>query len=617
MMKRIVAMVLCLVCLALCFTACGNKDDKGASIRMYLSEPVYDVDPLNAFDNQATLQIVSLIFEGLFTADEDGDVKKALVDDYEYEVDKELGTYKLILTLRETKWSDGVPVTASDAQYAFLRLFSSAVNHPAVGMLFDIKNARTIAAGEDSVDHLAVTVTDPQTLEIEFEKDIDIDAFLPVLTSPALYPLRADKIDTGKVETPEGNIESVWSKIGDEIVCSGPFMINSMDDKAKDGFMLERNGYYYRDREKDDYDKYVRPYRIIVDYSTPAIDQLKNYNTGEVGNIYYMGYIPLAARTDEYADILKKLDVTNSNSTHVYYMNQAVAPFDNASVRKALSLALDREEMAKALVYADAADALVPQSILYRADKGATFRDKAESYLQTAANINEAKQLLSSAGINASSYSFTLTVNGISEEQVKLGEMAVAAWKALGFKVTLNKLGIEPIIKVEKGESEEDNKEVATGAYKSLYREALQSGSFDVIGLDLVSTAPTAMSYLAPFAAAFSGNGYSASVNGEGKTVYSINPHVTGYNSADYNAKIDAAQNAKNEKERAKLLVEAEAILMNDLPVIPVVYNKNTALDGKKLSGVKAGFFCPHVLTDAKLSGYRKVAIREGFVEED
>ena len=125
------------------------------------------------------------------------------------------------------------------------------------------------------------------------------------------------------------------------------------------------------------------------------------------------------------------------------------------------------------------------------------------------------------------------------------------------------------------------------------------------------------MSYLAPFAAAFSGNGYSASVNGEGKTVYSINPHVTGYNSADYNAKIDAAQNAKNEKERAKLLVEAEAILMNDLPVIPVVYNKNTALDGKKLSGVKAGFFCPHVLTDAKLSGYRKVAIREGFVEED
>ena len=209
MMKRIVALVLCLVCLALCFTACADKDDKGASIRMYLSEPVYDVDPLYAFDNQATLQIVSLIFEGLFTADEDGNVKKALVDDYEYVVDKDLGTYKLVLTLRETKWSDGVPVTASDAQYAFLRLFSSAVSHPAVGMLFDIKNARAIAEGTDSVDHLGVAVIDPQTLEIEFEKDIDVKDFLPVLTSPALYPLRADRIDTAKVLTPEGKTESI------------------------------------------------------------------------------------------------------------------------------------------------------------------------------------------------------------------------------------------------------------------------------------------------------------------------------------------------------------------------------------------------------------------------
>lgn len=614
MMKRIVALILCLVCLALCFTACADENDKGASIRMYLSEPVYDVDPLNAFDNKATLQIVSLIFEGLFNANTDGSVEKALVDDYDYVVDKKLGTYKLVLTLRETKWSDGVPLTASDAQYAFLRLFSSSVHHPAVGMLFDIKNARAIAEGKDSVDHLGVTVTDPQTLEIEFEKDIDLDTFLPVLTSPALYPLRADKIDMGKVVTPEGATESVWSKIGDEIVCSGPFTINSMDYKEKDGFMLERNGYYYRDREKDDYDKYVLPYRIIVDYSTSGVDQVKNYNTGEVGNIYYMGYIPLAARTDEYANLLKKINVADSNSTHVYYMNQSVAPFDNPAVRKALSLALNREEMAKALVYADAADGLVPQSLLYRADKTKTFRDKAESYLAASAGVEEAKQLLSTAGIKASDYTFALTVNADSEEHVKLGEMAVAAWKALGFKVTLNKLGIEQIVKIDL--ETEDKKEVNTGAYKSLYREALQSGSFEVIALDLVATAPTAMSYLAPFAASFSGNGYTATTDAQGKTVYSVNSHITGYNSAAYNAKIDEAQSAEKEKDRAKLLLEAESILMNEMPVIPVVYNKTVALDGKKLSGIDANFFCPHVLTDAKLSGYRKVAIREGFVEE-
>ena len=603
MMKRIIALTLSLICVLLCFAGCSHgENDKGAYIRMYLSEPVYDFDPLNAFDNQATLQIVSLIYEGLFTADEDGDVKEALVEDYEYIADEEKGIYKLVLMLKETKWSDGVALTASDAQYAFLRLFSSSVSHPAVGMLFDIKNAKNIAAGNDSVDHLGVSVADPQTLEIEFEGDIDIDTFLPVLTSPALYPLRADKIDSDKN----------WSLLGNDLVCSGPFVINTIAYDQKDGFMLERNGYYYRDRAKDDVDKYVTPYRIIVDYTTSGADQLAKFNSKEEGALYYFNYIPLAARTDDNAEILKKLDVTASNSTHVYYMNQAVAPFDNASVRNALSLALDREAIANAIVYAEAAGSLVPQSILYRADRSTTFRDKAVEHLVTSPKLEEAKQLLTDAKIKASDYSFTLTVNAQSEEHVKMGELAVAAWKQLGFKVTLNKLNVYEVM-----EKDDKGKDVPTGAYASAYREALQSGSFDVIALDLVSTAPTAFSYLAPFAKAFSGNGYSAVVGADSKTSYVQNPHVTGYDSEEYNAKIEAAAAEKKEKKRAELLVEAEEILLKDMPVIPVVYNKNTTLKSSKLSGIKTGFFCPNIFTDAKLSGYWKIALRDGFIETE
>ena len=132
MMKRIIALTLSLVFVLLCFAGCSHgENDKGAYIRMYLSEPVYDFDPLNAFDNQATLQIVSLIYEGLFTANEDGEPEMALVDEYEYIADDEKNEYKLVLTLKETKWSDGVPVTAKHAQYSFLRLLSTDTSHPA------------------------------------------------------------------------------------------------------------------------------------------------------------------------------------------------------------------------------------------------------------------------------------------------------------------------------------------------------------------------------------------------------------------------------------------------------------------------------------------------------
>ncbi len=603
MKKRIVALTLCLVFLLLAFAGCSHsEDDKGAYIRMYLSEPVYDFDPLNAFDNQASLQIIPLLYEGLFTADENGKPKGALVDEYEYVADEKQGTYKLVLTLKETAWSDGVPLTASDAQYAFLRLFSTDVAHPAAAMLFDIKNARAIAAGQDSRDHLGVVVTDPKTLEIEFERDIDVDTFLPVLASPALYPLRADKIDTNEH----------WSLMSEDLVCSGPFRIALMDLTEEDGFILERNGYYYRDRTKDDHDEYVTPYRIVVDYSTPADEQLAKLNSTEAGALYYFGYIPLKARTEENAALLKKLDVTASNSTHVYYMNESVAPFNNASVRKALSLALNREEIAKAIVYAQAATALVPESVLYRADKTKTFRDKAATYLSATDDMDAARKLLTDAGIKASDYSFTLTVNAEDEEHVTMAEMAVVAWKALGFNVTLTPLGVEEIVETKK-----DGEKIFTGAHISHYRNALQSGKFDVIALDLVSTAPTAFSYLAPFATAFSGNGYTPVVGEDGKISYVLNPHVTGYSSADYNAKIEAAHAEQNEKKRAAILEEAEAILMNDMPVIPVIYNKNTALVGKKLSKVKASFFCPNVLTDAKLSGYWKIALRDGFVVVD
>ena len=53
MTKRIVALILCVATVLLCLVGCAkHEEDKGAYIRMYLTEPVYDVDPLQAFDNE-------------------------------------------------------------------------------------------------------------------------------------------------------------------------------------------------------------------------------------------------------------------------------------------------------------------------------------------------------------------------------------------------------------------------------------------------------------------------------------------------------------------------------------------------------------------------------------
>ena len=617
MMKRVVALVLCLASVLFCFTACSNgENDKGAYIRMYLTEPVYDLDPLNAFDNEAALQLTSMIFENLFYADDNGKPQKGLVDDYKYVENEEEGEYTLTLHFKDTKWSDGVPVTAKHAQYSFLRLLSTDVSHPAAVLLYDIKNARAIAEGNDSIGHLGITYISNTELEIAFEGPINLDEFLLNLTSPVLAPMRDDVIEANKN----------WAKKGgSSMPASGPFMVRSMDFTAKDGFILERNSYHYRDRSKDDLDKFVKPYRIVVNYLVDAAAQLGKFNSEEAGALYYFGRIPLSARKNgEFSALLEDVKVSNAASTHTYYLNQnAVIAnggegeklFAKAEVRKALSLAIDRQAIVDAIVYAAAAEGLVPYTMLETPGKKTEFRKKAESFISSSANVAEAKKLLSAAGVtNPGQYSFSITVFQGDEDHVAMARLVASAWSGLGFKVDVKTVGVSEITEMV----EDDNGnlvEQATGMYNNLYRDALQSGDFEVIALDLVATSPDTFSYLAPFALAFSGN--AINWNSEENPEYALTPHITGYNSEAYNAKIEEIYNATNKKDRARLLHEAEAILMEDMPAIPIVFNQDVALKSKKLSGIDSNFFCNSFLTETKLSGYWKIALRDQFVEEE
>lgn len=609
MKKRVLALLLCLVMVLGALSACAkNEQDKGAYIRMYLTEEIYDFDPLAAYYNADALQIVDLLFEGLFEADENGKPQKALVKDYEYKVDKEENTYTLTLELKETHWSDGTPLTSTHAQFAFRRLLSTDVSHPATALIYDIKNARKIANGEIgySVDDLKVSASEPQTLEIEFEYDVDIDNFLLALCSPALYPMRDDIVE----------FNADWAKSTIQLYCSGPFMVRSMNYDQKDGFVLERNSYYYRVRsqEKSDaIDKYVTPFCLVCDFTTPVADQLANYDSRELGSLYYLGNIPVSARNGAtYDAIAAKADITDANSTQVFYLNQdafvnGTQLFASRYVRQALSLALDREAIATALVLAEAADGLVPKSLLYTPDGKTTFRSEADSLLATSADVEAAKALLEQGGIDPTEYSFTIKAPAYKEGFLVSAEAAAAAWCALGFDVEVEVLEVEPILNTD-GEE--------TGAYRDPHTESLNSGDFQVTILDLVSVSTDAYGYLAPFATAFSGNAQLISYDEVNGYTYNVAPHITGYNDAAYNELFENAFVTTDYEVRAEMMVAAERMLLDDMPVIPIVYNKNFSATSKKLKKVDSGFFSTADFTKAKLKNYWEIAINEGFIEE-
>ena len=600
--------MMALLMLVLALAACGSTEeeeevDRGAYISMYLADEVYDFDPANAYNNASALKIVSLLYAPLFSLDADGNVKKELVNSYEIYEDPKAGEYKLTLKLKTSYWSDGTQISANDVVFAWKRILEVEATSEAASLLFDIKNARKVKAGDCSIDDLKVYAVNTTTLEIYFEEkldesgksNIDYDGFMRNLTSYSLVPLREMIVSR----------TTDWAKKPATMVCSGPFTIRKVSyEKDNKGLTLERNAYYMRDKEKDALDKSVTPYRLIVDYTKSESEIMQAYEAGE---IFYVGEIPFSAR-GAYAD---KAEISDAMSTHTYYLNENAEIngeklFAIKEVRQALSLAIDREAIAKTVVFAKAANALVPYGVFNGSSAKKDFRTVGGSIISTSADIAAAKKLLSDKGIKASDYSFEIMVAEYDETHMAIAKAVKDAWTQLGFKVTID--DVKVIVNDDMGTTNE----VPVDIRDDVFQERFAIGDYQVAAVDLVAYSPDAFSILAPFALGFSGQGMEMDLRDENGQPYYITPaHITGFNSDAYTAIIEKAYTTAKIDAKAAVLHEAEAALLAEMPVIPVVFNQDAYITRKDLSKVKETYYSTRNFAKTKLKNY------EDYIPED
>lgn len=673
MSKRIIALLLCAVMLVLsgCSGCSKNEyaEDKGPYITMYLSDDFYDFDPINAYYNDSTHKVVSMMFDTLFKVDKDGKVENSLVKKYVTGYDEEKGDYYMDITLKDAFWSNGTALTANDVAYAWKRLLRCDTSHTAASLLYDIKNARAIKYGGTEnvyVDELGVEVVNNNRLIIYFEGQPDYDQFILNLTSVATAPLLESTVAKN----------SDWAKKGSTIVTSGPYKLGKIiyaenggleldaygTDKAGVAltkekysltqkiqyFYLERNAYYERDLEKDEIDSAVTNYRLLVDCTKSDAELLQDYKDGK---LFYIGDIPLSLRQDEY--VKAKVQVSDALSTVVCYLNEnaeisGFKPFANANVRRALSLAIDREAIAEKIVYAKAANALVPGGV-FNTTARTDFRLEGGSLV----NVNkpetnaEIEVLLSSAGIGSdknqikpSDISFSIKVAAYDEIHIAIADMLAEAWSELGFKVNVQK--VNPI---QNNDYLKEQSKIPTDVCDDLFVEDLQQGDYEIALFDSVAYSADAYSMLANFATAFSGSAANAEMD-----FNVLMPNSTGYMNAEYNMLIEAvyylpyfasltendwsflgvydskeefaavynglaaiyAANgitpSKNpddwDAQRALLLHKAEEILMRDLPVIPVVFNQNAQIVSNDLTEIDSTYYIPAVFTKTDVKNY-------------
>ena len=139
------------------------------------------------------------------------------------------------------------------------------------------------------------------------------------------------------------------------------------------------------------------------------------------------------------------------------------------------------------------------------------------------------------------------------------------------------------------------------GVKDDMFAEAYAAGKFEVAAIDYTALAPNALSVLAPFAKGYTGN---ASIEPQGDT-FTVALHKSGYDSEAFNAKIATAfTQGSNLKDRAITLHEAEEILMEDLPIIPIIFNKSITMQSKDLSRVEYSYYGNAIFTKTKLKNY-------------
>lgn len=341
-MKKLVSGFLSLVLLLL-LAACGGngvgiQNDVGGNTQggtavgdvsasageeyynVYLSADPTSMDiSLNADTYSGT--IINNIMEGLIRLEEkDGDYVMAPGDAQTWEQSED----GLVWTfhLGDNCWSDGQPVTAQDYVYSLQRSVDPATGCPNEWFLYPIAGYDEIRAGEAGVDALGVKALDDKTLEITLS--FPMPSFLEMMSGTIFYPQRQDKIEEWGEQ---------YGTEAEYTVSNGPYVLDSWTHNSQ--LVLKKSENYWNAENVS-----IDTVNIGVMSDTSTI--MSNF---ESGSLDYCS-TSLTEWVDKFlaTDGVTYEKMPSADLAYSFY-NCEDALFQNANIRKAFTLALDREDL--------------------------------------------------------------------------------------------------------------------------------------------------------------------------------------------------------------------------------------------------------------------------------
>ena len=301
----------------------GNNSKK-----TYIENIGMDVTSLNPhiMNDGTSIRVGYDIYEGLLSFNNSGKLVNTGCKSYEVSQDN----MTIVFHLRENvKWANGDNLTAEDYVYSLRRAVDPKTLATGFsGNLNDIKNAKTIMNGNLNKEELGVFADDKYTLRIELENPNS--EFINYLTLPIFYPIHKNTVEKYGI--------SSFSK-PETIMCNGPYKIKKL--VHNDNIILEKNeNYWDKDNVKIEKVKFL----MIADGSV----DLNTFRTGHEHMTYYN--IPTRDKSEyikEFGDKYKNYTIL---CQYKLFFNLNLDKYKDIRVRKALNIAMDRENLCNKVI---------------------------------------------------------------------------------------------------------------------------------------------------------------------------------------------------------------------------------------------------------------------------
>jgi ABC-type oligopeptide transport system substrate-binding subunit/class 3 adenylate cyclase len=455
------------------------------------------LDPALAGD-VSSVELVRQLFAGLVALSPELDV---LPDAAQSWIVRQGGREYVFRLRDDVRWSDGNPVTAGDFEYAWKRVLNPVTDSQSANLLYNIEGARVFHRGEVSdPSRVGVRAKDDLTLAVDLEAPTGY--FLQLLTHTVTFPVPRHVIERhGEAWTEAGNM-----------VGNGSFKLAGWERGRS--IVLARNPHYHG-RCTGNVQKVELPFARDDEHS------LRMYEAGEVD--YFEQYSQLPEVIDRVRAFHGEEYVTGPGLTTWYLgFNVRRPPFDDARVRRAFGLAIDRHrlpEVGRDSGLEPATGGLVPPGMPgHSTGIGLQYDPKRARQLLAEAGCAEGRGLPAVRGMGP--HRGLQWLRGVLETQWRETLGVEIEWEAMEWTAYLEKL----------------------------YSE----GPAELFLLGWEADFPDPDNFLR------------------------ASPHrsLTGWHNQAYDQLVEKAASLMDQAKRVRLYRQADTILMEEAPIVPLAYKR-------------------------------------------